>query len=66
MVMSTVRYWAVPAGSNAGSYPPSPKDHGSKNITVHDLPEQTAALDSPPTHFKHVVSHLGSFIILST
>lgn len=41
--------WAVPAGSNAGSYPASPKDHGSKDAIVHDLPEQMAPLHSPPT-----------------
>lgn len=64
--VAAVKYWAVPAESNARSYPPSPKDHGSKNMTVHDLPEQMAALDSPPSHFKYVVSYLGSFIILPT
>jgi len=35
MVISTGRYWADPEGSDAGSYPPSPKDHGSKNIVHH-------------------------------
>lgn len=47
-VISAVRYWAVPAGGNAGSYPPSPKAHGSKDIIVHDLPEQMAPLHSLP------------------